>query len=114
VKPIATSSVIFLILISGLIVSTPCGTAADGKLYSNTNTHRADACCQGERGNVNVTGIVDSADLSAQVNYLTNGGFIPPCTDAANVNGTGIVDSADLAALVNYLTNGGYVLPNCP
>jgi uncharacterized protein (TIGR02145 family) len=72
------------------------------------------SCCVRSRGNVNMTGIVDSADLSALVNYLTNGGYVLPCSDAANINGTGIVDSADLAALVNYLTNGGYVLPNCP
>jgi hypothetical protein len=72
------------------------------------------SCCAGKRGNVNMTGIVDSADLSALVSYLTGGGYILTCNDAANVNGSGIVDSADLAALVSYLTGGGYMLPNCP
>jgi hypothetical protein len=70
-------------------------------------------CCIGTAGNVTGTGIVDSADLAALVSYLTGGGYVLPCHDAANVNGTGIVDSADLAALVSYLTGGGYVLPNC-
>lgn len=72
------------------------------------------SCCHGVRGNVNCSGIVDLADLSALVSYLTAGGFVICCQDAANVNGLGIVDLADLAALVSYLTSGGYVLPNCP
>jgi hypothetical protein len=70
-------------------------------------------CCAGTRGNVNRSGIIDLADLSALVSYLTGGGYVLPCTDAANVNGTGIVDLADLSALVSYLTGGGYVLPSC-
>jgi uncharacterized protein (TIGR02145 family) len=72
------------------------------------------ACCYGTRGNVNKEGIVDLADLSALVSYLTGGGYLLPCIDAANVNGAGIVDLADLSALVSYLTSGGYVLPSCP
>lgn len=71
-------------------------------------------CCDGDRGNVNMTGIVDLADLSALVSYLTGGGYAIPCADEANVNGTGIIDLADLSALVSYLTGGGYLLPNCP
>jgi len=71
-------------------------------------------CCQGPRGNVNVTGIVDLADLSALVSFLTGGGYVLSCPDAANVNAVGIVDLADLSALVSYLTGGGYVLPSCP
>ena len=71
-------------------------------------------CCEGTTGNVNMTGIVDLADLSALVSYLTGGGYVLPCPEEANVNATGIVDLADLSALVSYLTGGGYVLPNCP
>jgi hypothetical protein len=71
-------------------------------------------CCFGMAGNVTGTGIVDSGDLSALVNYLTGGGFTPTCLDAANVNETGIVDSADLAALMSYLTGGGFKPPYCP
>jgi hypothetical protein len=70
--------------------------------------------CVGKRGNVNQSGVIDSADLAALVSYLTKGGYVLPCYDCANVNGEGIVDSADLAALVSYLTGGGFVLPNCP
>lgn len=72
------------------------------------------SCCVGKRGNVNTTGIVDLSDLSALVSYLTGGGYVLPCNEAANVNATGIVDLSDLSALVSYLTGGGYVLLNCP
>ena len=71
-------------------------------------------CCFGTIGNVNQSGIVDLADLSSLVSYLTGGGYVLPCTASANVNNSGIVDLADLSALVSYLTGGGFVLPNCP
>lgn len=71
-------------------------------------------CCAGSRGNVNYAGIVDLADLSALVSYLTGGGYVLPCPDEANVNGAGIVDLSDLSGLVSYLTGGGLVLPGCP
>jgi hypothetical protein len=71
------------------------------------------SCCIGTTGNVNMTGIVDSADLAALVSYLVNGGFKPPCFAAANVNAVGAIDSADLSALTSYLTGGGYILPAC-
>lgn len=72
------------------------------------------ACCTGNRGNVNGSGGIDLADLSALVNYLTGGGFVIPCQPSANVNGVGTVDLADLSALVSYLTGGGFALVNCP
>jgi hypothetical protein len=71
-------------------------------------------CCVGVRANVNETGIVDLADLSALVSYLTGGGYVPPCPNEANVNGVGITDLADLSALASLLTGGGYILPSCP
>jgi hypothetical protein len=70
-------------------------------------------CCTGTAGNVNQSGIVDLADLSALVSYLTGGGFVLPCFESANVNSAGIVDLGDLSALVSYLTGGGFVLPTC-
>jgi uncharacterized protein YkwD len=71
-------------------------------------------CCVGTTGNVNGSGGVDLADLSALVSYLTGGGYVLTCIPEANVNGAGAVDLADLSALVSYLTGGGYVLPGCP
>jgi uncharacterized protein (TIGR02145 family) len=72
------------------------------------------SCCVGKRGNVNAAGIIDLVDLSSLVNYLTGGGYILPCPEAANVNGIGIVDLVDLSSLVNYLIGGGFVPPSCP
>jgi hypothetical protein len=60
-----------------------------------------------------MAGIVDLADLSSLVSYLTGGGFVLPCQNEANVNASGIVDLADLSSLVSYLTGGGYALPAC-
>jgi hypothetical protein len=112
-KPIAISAILFLILLSIPIALTPAESSANSKHTISADLQRADGCCQGTRGNVNGAGIVDLADLSALVNCLTGGGFVPPCLDAANVNGAGIVDLADLSALVSYLTGGGYELPDC-
>lgn len=79
----------------------------------------AHPCCSGTTGNVNMSGIVDLADLSLLVGYLT----VPapskptlPCFDEANVNSIGIVDLGDLSLLVAYLTvplPGKPALPNC-
>lgn len=71
-------------------------------------------CCVGKRGNINLVGIVDVADLSTLVTYLTDASHKLVCYDEANISGSGIVDLTDLSALVNYLTGGGYELPNCP
>jgi hypothetical protein len=65
------------------------------------------------RGDVNYSGIVDLADLSGMVSYLTGGGYEFQCYCCADVNASEIVDLADLSAMVSYLTGGGYVLPNC-
>ena len=74
----------------------------------------ASQCCVGTRGNVNGAGVVDLSDLSSLVSYLTGGGYVLPCPEAANVNGVGVVDLSDLSSLVNYLTGGGYAFPSCP
>jgi len=83
------------------------------KNFMQKNLGICASCCQGTTGNVNMTGIVDLADLSALVSYLTGGGYVLPCPVEANVNNAGIVDLADLSALVSYLTGGGYALPAC-
>ncbi len=88
-------------------VSNPSQTDADSDGVGDA------CCCLGVRGNVNYGGIVDLADLSALVSYLTGGGYHLPCPNEANVNGSGIVDLGDLSALVSYLTGGGYSLPSC-
>ncbi|MFZ1683261.1 MAG: hypothetical protein WAU88_03930 [Candidatus Zixiibacteriota bacterium] len=70
-------------------------------------------CCHGTTGNVNLTGGVDLADLSALVLYLTGGDYVLPCASAANVNGQGSVDLSDLSAMVAFLTGAGFDLPSC-
>jgi hypothetical protein len=72
------------------------------------------SCCTGMRGNVDGIGIVELADLSALISYLTGGGYVPSCMDRANVNGQGVVDLADLSTLVAYLTGLPAVLAQCP
>jgi hypothetical protein len=71
-------------------------------------------CCVGARGNVNLQGATDLADLSVLVMYLTGGMVSLPCTESANINGLASVDLADLSALVSYLTGGGFTPPSCP
>ena len=88
-------------------------TANSGQEDANQNGIGDVCCCVGSTGNVNDAGIVDLADLSSLVGYLTAGGYVLPCPNEANINGAGIVDLADLSSLVSYLTGGGYVLPGC-
>ena len=71
-------------------------------------------CCSQYTGNVNLMGIVDLADLSCLVSYLTGGGYVLQCKTEADVNASRMIDLADLSALVSYLTGGGYLLPYCP
>ena len=87
---------------------------ATANITNGTVSVLLNSCCIGTTGNVNVSGIVDLADLSALVSYLTGGGYVLPCVGEANVNAVGIVDLSDLSSLVSYLTGGGYVLPSCP
>ncbi|PWB75159.1 hypothetical protein C3F09_02995 [candidate division GN15 bacterium] len=86
-------------------------TAGDG--FADWSTYTP-PCCFGRTGNVNETGIVDLSDLSALISYLTGGGYVPPCPEAANVNGADIIDLTDLTGLVSYLTGAGYMRPRCP
>jgi hypothetical protein len=93
--------------------ATGVGSSTSYKVNQGFWQNFVTSCCVGVTGNVNAAGIVDLADLSALVSYLTGGGYVLPCVPEANVNNSGIVDLADLSALVSYLTGGGYVLPNC-
>jgi hypothetical protein len=82
--------------------------------FYNAPCFEGSCCCSRYgAGNLNALGLVDLADLSALVSYLTGGGYILACEEAANVNGVGRVDLADLSALVSYLTGGGNSLL-CP
>lgn len=74
------------------------------------------SCCTGSSGNVNTIGIIDLADLSMLIAYLT---VLPkptlPCPDEANVNAAGIIDLSDLSLLIAFLTASPKpTLPSCP
>jgi plastocyanin len=71
-------------------------------------------CCSGQRGNVNCTGVIDLADLSKLISFLTQSGTTICCTAAADVNGSGTVDLVDLSALVAFLLTGTFTPSNCP
>lgn len=59
-------------------------------------------------GDVNVDGVVTSADIIYLVNYVFKGGPPPiPCAAAGDVNCDGVVTSADIIYLVNYVFKGG-------
>jgi hypothetical protein len=58
-------------------------------------------------GDVNASKLINLADLSTMVAYLTGGSVtIQPITLAGDWNCSGRVDLADLSAMVAYLTNG--------
>jgi hypothetical protein len=102
--------------------STPAGLDSlkkaidQGKRWCNANllTVRPPSCCQGRRGNVNMSGVIDLADLSALVSYLTGGGFVLPCYEAADINGNGVVDLGDLSCVVDMFTGGFCQGAPCP
>lgn len=72
------------------------------------------SCCQGVRGNLSLSGIVDITDLCILVSYLIGGTTVLACYEEGNITASGIVDLADLSAFVSYLTGGDYVIPYCP
>ncbi len=72
-------------------------------------------CCVGSRGNVDMQGGVDVADLTMLVYYLfRTSQWERPCPDAGDVDGLGGVNVADLTYLVDYLFRGGPAPPLCP
>jgi hypothetical protein len=77
-----------------------------------------EACCMGNRGNVDMEvhsgSPVDVADLVLLKYYLFEGGETPPCMGAGDVNGSGNVNVADLTYLIDYLFRGGPEPPPCP
>ena len=77
---------------------------------------QADRCCIGPRGNVDYSAgdVIDIADLVYLVDYMFNGGAMPPCHDEADMNGDGALDIADLVYLVDFMFSGGPAPGDCP
>lgn len=70
-----------------------------------------DACT---RGDVNVSGAINSADIIYMVNFVFKGGAPPICSPTAgDVNCNGVTNSADIIFLVNYVFKGGQAPGSC-
>ena len=69
-----------------------------------------DTCLVKKTGDVNVDGVITSADIIHEVNYVFKGGPKPlPCEAAGDVTCDKVVTSADIIYLVNYVFKGGPV-----
>jgi hypothetical protein len=73
-------------------------------------------CCIDFRGNVDFDpgDNIDISDLVFLVDYMFNGGSVPPCIDEADVDATGEIDISDLVYVVDYMFNSGPAPVACP
>jgi len=69
---------------------------------------RLAVCPIGVTGDVNVDGVVTSADIIALIDFVFKSGSPPlPVVEAGDVDCDGAVDSGDIIYLVNYVFKGG-------
>ena len=73
----------------------------------------AEACCFGNRGDVNSSGNVNVVDIVFLVQYLFYSGTTPACLAEANVNGINNINVVDIVFLVQYLFNSGPLPATC-
>jgi len=59
------------------------------------------------RGDVNLDGEINSADVTYLINYLFREGPEPMPLESGDVNCDGVINSADVVYLINYLFKGG-------
>jgi len=71
-------------------------------------------CCSGVRGDVNMDGGENVADLTFLVDYLFNSGPPPDCFEEADFNGSLGIDVADVTLYVEWLFLGGSPPLDCP
>lgn len=64
-------------------------------------------CCIGIRGDVDLSGAINVADLSYLIAYLFRAGPEPSCMEEADVDLTGVVSVADVTYLIAFLFRGG-------
>ncbi len=74
------------------------------------------ACCWGQRGNIDSDPQekINLVDLTALINYVTGGGWVPSCKEEADINGDTKINLVDLSSLINHLTGGPFVPAACP
>jgi len=90
------------------------GDACDVCPTVNDVTQDSVVCCCQLRGDYNLSGDVNVADVSAFVARLFGGASVPPCGEVTDVDGSGFFDVSDLTYLVAYLFQGGPPPPPCP
>lgn len=74
-------------------------------LYFNGARTFGAAC---SRGDVNLSGAINSADIIYMVNFVFKGGAPPLCSPTAgDVNCNGVTNSADIIYMVNHVFKGG-------
>ncbi|MFQ6007358.1 MAG: S8 family serine peptidase, partial [Candidatus Zixiibacteriota bacterium] len=73
-------------------------------------------CCDtdGIRGDVDMSGSLNVADVTYLVAYLKGLGPAPTCEDEADADGSGTVNVADVTHLVGYLKGIGSPPADCP
>ena len=89
---------------------------SDGMVYVFNSMYES-SCCIGTTGNIDADPAdeINIADLVYLVNYMFNGGPVPPCMEETDIDGNGDgPDIADLVYLVNFMFNGGPSPADCP
>jgi hypothetical protein len=73
-------------------------------------------CCNhdGIRGDVDMSGSINVADVTYLVAYLKGLGPAPPCFEEGDIDGGGTINVADVTYLVAYLKGLGPAPPQCP
>lgn len=86
------------------LLGTPSGLA----ILSRESSERGPVFL---RGDFNHDGQVEAPDATAQLEYLFQGSFEPPCLDAGDVDDDGTLSITDPIFLLTYLFLGGNELP---
>jgi hypothetical protein len=99
---------------SSVIPDTAALTAVSITKDTVINVRLQGAAGGTQRGDVNQSGTITSADIIYLVNYVFKGGPAPlPTPTEGDVNCSGTITSADIIFLVNYVFKGG-APPICP
>jgi hypothetical protein len=99
----------------GTVGQTAVGIASSGGFNLSHGFWYA-TCCNhdGIRGDVDMSGTNNVADVTYLVAYLKGLGPEPPCEEEGDVDGSGTINVADVTYLVAYLKGLGPAPPACP
>ena len=107
------SSLASLTLNDGLAIILPQGGYYDtfmGQMKNADGTRCTTGVliCSPMRGDVNVDGAVNIADVTALIDYLLNGDYSNVSLSNADCNKDDFVNIADVTSLIDYLLNGAW------